>query len=240
MDSKIIELNRQRIKVRASELINQIHKEDSSILKQCRFIKDGKIINSKDINFKESCIFIIDLTKDLLGAIGYLGLLKLDDIRIPDTTSNGQFSTIRTSFMTVNSPDIRFSKIEINEGYGYEGIDMPESYKPINFMKKDLILWRLELDVGIGDNWKMYRLCNQWIRDREATRKLNWLFFSGSEEQFLQTYGNDLNLPVYHVELSESIPKVKTMSSVNLFQKESTTEAKKKLKGDVKAPGYSA
>lgn len=203
----IISLNKKRVKIRAKEIIDQIHKQDPAIIKQCDFFYEGKKIDSKDINFKESCIFLTD--HDLLGMIGYLGIMNINNVKIPDTTQAGNYSTIRTDFMTVNSPDIRFSKIEINEGYGYEEIDMPESYKPINFMRKQLILWRLELDVGIGDSRKMYRLCNQWIKDRFATNKLDWLFFVGSEEQFINSYGNDLNFPIYQVRLRSAMPNIK-------------------------------
>ena len=208
-NQEIIELNKKRVKVYTKELLQQIKQGDLASLSKAKIFEGGKQVKLEDINFNQSLIFIGN--QDLLAALGYFGVLKLNNVIVPDTTPTGLHSRIRTQFMTVNSPDIRFSKIEINEGYGYEEIDMPESYKPINYMKKDLILWRLRQDVGLGENYKMYRLCNQWIRDRYAMNKLDWLFFLGTEEEFLNTYGSDLelNIPIYHINSkSGSIPSV--------------------------------
>lgn len=202
------QLNIKRVKLMTKDILNQIHKDDPIILKQCKIYKDGRLTELNNIDFNSSCIFLCP--RDFLGVISYYGVLHVNKIKIPDTSSNGVNSRIKTTHMTVNSPDIRFSKIEINEGREYEGIDMPESYKPINFIHKDIILWRLQKDEGLSNNEKMYRLCNQWIQDRFMMNKLNWLFYIGTEEEFLQTYGNSLNLPIYHIKIQGTIPEVIT------------------------------
>ena len=115
----------------------------------------------------------------------------------------GENSIIRTTYMIVNSRDIRYSKIPLDSFYdnSRDG-SLPESWNSINFFKKDIIAWRLSNDVGIGENEKMFNGCASWIEDRYNSGKLDWIFYHGMYDTFKDNYTgiSNLELPIYKID----------------------------------------
>ena len=182
-------------------------------IKANRFESETEVVSLEDIDFTKPMIFIC--REDFSSYISYYGLLKINNVRVPDTTDAGTYSVINTTFMVVDSQDIRFSKIPTDSFY-IEDRDgkIPDSWNSINYVKKDLCIWRLVSDVGIGDNEKMYTGCYSWISERIRNGLLDWIFYIGDNVKFKSEYVDiaNLQLPVY---LLESDLETKTTVTTN-------------------------
>ena len=187
------ELNRTRVKLKMTDLINQVKPTTKETLLQSTIYKDGHKVTIKDIDFSKP--FVIISQFDVLGLIGVLGLQRLNKVSIKDTTSNGSKSTINTDYMIVDSQEARYARAPLEYSY----IADTEQYQSISYMTKDLILWRLVSDSGAGDNNVMYRIVTSLIEERIMLNKLNWIFYIGTLESFNKQYGIQ-GVPIYIIE----------------------------------------
>lgn len=221
MDEKdIIKRNIERINTRLSYFINSGAREQKK-----EFMEKFKIMCNKeectldDIDFNKSAIFIC--THNFLSFISYFGLLRISNIKFPDTTVDGTYSFIRKSYMVINSDEIRFSKIPQEHFYDeHRDSSLPESWNSINFVTKDVCIWRLINESGMQDSSKMYGACCSWIEDRFYTGKIDWIFYFGDTPTLKETYSSLLNLkiPVYCiVPKGSSTTKVKNSNSQNVL-----------------------
>ena len=191
--TNFIELNRTRVKLKMTDLINQVKPTTKETLLQSTIYKDGHKVTIKDIDFSKP--FVIISQFDVLGLIGVLGLQRLNKVSIKDTTSNGSKSTINTDYMIVDSQEARYARAPLEYSY----IADTEQYQSISYMTKDLILWRLVSDSGAGDNNVMYRIVTSLIEERIMLNKLNWIFYIGTLESFNKQYGIQ-GVPIYIIE----------------------------------------
>lgn len=199
-DEEIIKLNRIRMSMQLKPLLNQIPEDQHNILTKLKITKDGTPIKLKDINFAKSNIFICSV--DILGALGVYGLQLLNGVLSNDISKSGHRSRIRTSYMSVNSPDVKYARLPME----YEYIADCEEYQSISYLRKDVILWRLFKDSGMGDNTTMYRVTASLIEEREYLSKLNWIFFIGTLEELNNTYQFNLpNISIYEIKLTGTI-----------------------------------
>lgn len=202
--------NVQRVNLKLQDLVREVQMSNQNKIFKHYHITELKTVKEctlEDIDFNKSVIFIC--SRDFLGYIGYYGLLKVNKVAFPDTTQSGIYSMIRTSYMIVESSDIRFSMIPQDSFYDPDrDFSLPESWNSINYVSKDICLWRLVLEVGIGDNNKMYNGCASWIAERYRTAKLDWVFFltkqekaSDARNEFNASYGSMLPtaIPIYFV-----------------------------------------
>lgn len=187
------ELNRTRVKLKMTDLVNQVKPTSKELLLQSTIYKDGHKVTIKDVDFSKPLVIISQF--DVLGLIGILGLQKLNKVSIKDTTSNGNKSTITTDYMIVDSQEARYSRAPLEYSY----IADTEQYQSISYINKDLILWRLVSDSGAGDNNVMYRIVTSLIEERIMLNKLNWIFYIGTLESFNKQYGIQ-GVPIYIIE----------------------------------------
>lgn len=214
--------NINRVNLILSNLMQNISdiKEKFKCCKLYKMTKVGNKIITKsvlleEINFRKSNIFLSD-SLDVLPLFTYIGLIQVNNIIYPDISSSGRNSIIKTTYMIVNSRDIRYSKIPQDSFYNdaRDGV-LPDSWNSINFFKKDIISWRLSNDVGIGENEKMFSGCASWIEDRYNSGKIDWIFYHGTYDLFKNNYTgiSNLELPIYKIvfdnkkELKESEEK---------------------------------
>lgn len=218
---EIVKMNIDRVNYRLKDLVVSCSKSQRELFPKYCILNNGKEKTLEDIDFKKSLIFICD--KDFLAYISYYGMLKINDIRFPDTTQSGTYSMIKTSYMIVDSQDIRFSKIPMDAFYQEkrDGL-LPESWNSINYVIKDVCLWRLVSSVGIGEDRKMYDGCYSWISERFRNGKIDWIFYVGSPKSFMEEYDNVslLDIPIYTL--------VRKESSASNKAKESTISIKPK------------
>lgn len=202
-----VKKNIERVNVRLPDLVRGVR-----MTNQAQSFSKYKIIDSSDsrgvevpldsIDFSHSIIFICD--QDFLSYISYYGMLKMNNVVYPDNSQSGINSLIHTSYMIVESADIRFSKIPQDSFYDERrDIVLPESWNSINYVTKDICLWRLVVDVGIGDNDKMYAGCFSWIAERTRMGKIDWIFFIGTKEDFLKYYGQVSKLGLQQYQIKE-------------------------------------
>lgn len=202
--------NIKRINLKLKPLVNIFSKKQKEVFKNYSIIRNKTLYTLDKINFNEPMIFICN--EDFSSYISYYGIIKINNVKVPDTTEAGTYSVINTKFMIADSQDIRFSKIPIDSFYDLERDgNLPESWNSINYVKKDLVIWRLVSDVGIGDNDKMYTGCYSWISERIRQGLLDWIFYIGSKEQFEKEYKDlaALQLPTYEIKLSSTVRVVK-------------------------------
>ena len=195
-----IQRNVNRVNTRLKPLVNDYTKKQKEVFKDYKILKDGTECTLDDIDFSQSNIFICK--EDFLSYIAYYGLLKVNDIRFPDPTLSGKYSMIKKSYMIIDSTDIRFSKIPMDSFYDVKRDGMlPDSWNSINYITKDICIWRLVSYVGIGDNEKMYDGCYSWVSERYWNGKLDWLFYIGTYESFKKEYTGiaNLTIPVYQI-----------------------------------------
>lgn len=201
-EEEIIKRNRDRINTRLSYFINAGAKEQKEL-----FFNDFKLIKGKkecsldDIDFNKSAIFMCK-KKNFLAFLSYFGLLRVSNIKFPDTTIDGTYSFIRKSYMVINSDEIRFSKIPQEHFYDEKRDSaLPDSWNSINFVTKDICIWRLINEAGMQDNSKMYAACCSWIEDRFYTGKVDWIFYLGDASDLKATYSQlaDLDIPKYYI-----------------------------------------
>lgn len=204
-NNELKELNITRLKVQLEKIREEIKPGDSSIIKQFKIYHKGREINSSEIDFTQDCIFICDY--DFLGILGYFGLLKVNKVSFEDYSTTAIHSRIRTNYMIVNSTEAKYARLD-NEYQEVE--DIPESFRPTNFISKDIVLWRLVIDPGIGKASTMYDVVKSLVMDRFYRNKLNWIFFIGTEEQFKETYNLE-NDNTYLI--TNLIPKRQTHTS---------------------------
>lgn len=210
--------NINRVNLRLSNLTQNIN-EIKEKFKHCKVFKLDRLNNNiklkqvklEDIDFKKSNVFISD-SLDILPLFTYIGLIQLNNVIYPDISSSGINSIIKTTYMIVNSRDIRYSKIPQDSFYNdnRDGV-LPDSWNSINFFKKDIIAWRLSNDVGIGEDEKMFSGCASWIEDRYNDRKIDWIFYRGSYDLFKTNYTaiSNLELPIYKIDYDNSKVKLK-------------------------------
>lgn len=202
--------NIKRINLKLKPLVNIFSKKQKEVFKNYSIVRNKTLYTLDKINFNEPMIFICN--EDFSSYISYYGIIKINNVKVPDTTEAGTYSVINTKFMIADSQDIRFSKIPIDSFYDLERDgNLPESWNSINYVKKDLVIWRLVSDVGIGDNDKMYTGCYSWISERIRQGLLDWIFYIGSKEQFEKEYKDlaALQLPTYEIKLSSTVRVVK-------------------------------
>lgn len=202
--------NIKRINLKLKPLVNIFSKKQKEVFKNYSIIRNKTLYTLDKINFNEPMVFICN--EDFSSYISYYGIIKINNVKVPDTTEAGTYSVINTKFMIADSQDIRFSKIPIDSFYDLERDgNLPESWNSINYVKKDLVIWRLVSDVGIGDNDKMYTGCYSWISERIRQGLLDWIFYIGSKEQFEKEYKDiaALQLPTYEIKLSSTVRVVK-------------------------------
>ena len=209
MDNKqqeIIDLNVKRTKVQLEKLITQLRPETKEQFKQFKiYTEEDSPILLSEINFNQSCIFICPT--DFLSLIGIYALQKINKVHYPDTTPQGAYSRIRTDYMIVDSPDIRYSKL--NTVYE-EGEIIPDMYNSTNYIHKKVCLWRLLQDVGQGDNKKMYDFCNERLYERFLRNQIDWCFFMGTLQEYRNTYNIPLGIPLYIIKYSGKQGKAKS------------------------------
>lgn len=196
------ERNIKRINLKLKSLVNIFSKKQKAEFKKYKIYREGKEYKLEDINFNEPMIFICP--EDFSSYISYYGIIKINHVKFPDNTEAGIYSRINTTFMVVDSQDIRFSKIPTESFYDLDRDGkMPESWNSINYVKKDLCIWRLVSDVGIGDNEKMYSGCYSWISERIRNGHLDWIFYLGPLNKFTSEYIelNNLHLPIYEIKI---------------------------------------
>ena len=202
--------NIKRINLKLKPLVNIFSKKQKEVFKNYSIIRNKALYTLDKINFNEPMVFICN--EDFSSYISYYGIIKINNVKVPDPTEAGTYSVINTKFMIADSQDIRFSKIPIDSFYDLERDgNLPESWNSINYVKKDLVTWRLVSDVGIGDNDKMYTGCYSWISERIRQGLLDWIFYIGSREQFEKEYKDiaALQLPTYEIKLSSTVRVVK-------------------------------
>lgn len=216
--------NIKRINLKLKPLVNTYSNDQKARFKNYRiYTNDNKQCTLDSIDFTRTVIFIC--SEDFSSYLSYYGIIKINNVKFPDNTESGAYSVINTSFMIINSQDIRFSKIPIDSFYDMNRDGkLPDSWNSINYVKKDLCIWRLVSDVGIGDNDKMYDGCYSWISERYRGGKLDWIFYIGSIETFTKEYTDivNLHLPVYILKprssrLSENTPQIKTPLKSKIF-----------------------
>lgn len=219
--------NIHRVNLKLSNLMQNIS-EIKDKFKSCKLYKITKTGNKitstlsslEEIDFKKSCIFLSE-SLDILPLFTYIGLIQLNNIVYPDISSSGRNSIIKTTYMIVNSRDIRYSKIPQDSFYNddRDGI-LPDSWNSINFFKKDIISWRLSNDVGIGENEKMYNGCTSWIEDRYNSGKIDWIFYHGNYDLFKTNYTgiSNLELPIYKIVFdnpNKNVKDIKEKHNIN-------------------------
>lgn len=224
MDANV-QRNIERVNLRLKPLLNEYAAEKKDKFKSYKIIDaDSNEVSLEDLDFSKSLIFICK--DDFLSYISYYGLLKVNNIIFPDTTLSGTYSTIKKSYMIVDSQDIRFSKIPLDSFYDLNRDGkLPESWNSINFVKKDICLWRLVSSVGIGDNEKMYEGCYSWIEERFRQGKSNWIFYIGNITTFKKEYASitTLPIPIYQI-LPNGTKQAKTKTTKVAKQATSSTE----------------
>ena len=210
MQNDIVALNTKRIKVQLFDLLNQVRPEIKSIFPKCKILNSsGKEVQLSDIDFNKSCLFISDI--DFLGIIGIYALQRINNIVYPDTTSQGTYSRIRSSYMIVESPDIRYSKMDISV---VDGEKIPDMYISTNYIYKDVCLWRLLLNVGQGANERMYSLCSERLYERYLRNQIDWCFFIGNTSQFNNSYNFNFPIDTYIIKVP--------VDTLDKFKKEQT------------------
>ena len=187
--------NIKRINLKLKPLVNEYSNKQKEVFKNYKILKNNIEINLEDIDFNKSLVFICN--EDFLSYISYFGLIKINNVVVPDNTTAGTYSMIRTSYMIVDSQDIRFSKIPMDSFYQEkrDGL-LPDSWNSINYVTKDICLWRLVSSVGIGDDDKMYEGCYSWIAERYMNGKIDWIFYIGNIERFKKEYEKIFNLEI--------------------------------------------
>ena len=196
--------NIKRINLKLKELVNDYSNRQKEVFKQYEIVRDGKKYTLDEVDFTKPMIFICN--EDFLSYISYYGILKINNVRVPDTTQDGTYSMIRTSFMIADSTNVKMSWVPMDTFYDMERDgDVPVSWVGMNYQKKDLILWRLVSSVGIGDDNKMYEGSYSHIAQRYRSGKLDWIFYIGSQETFQQDYKSiyDLHFPTYVIKLKQ-------------------------------------
>lgn len=217
---EVVKLNIDRVNQRLKDLVISSSKTQRKLFSKYNIYLGGKKVTLDNIDFKQSLIFVCDM--DFLAYISYYGMLKVNNIHFPDTTQSGTYSMIKTSYMIIDSQDIRFSKIPMDAFYQEkrDGL-LPDSWNSINYVIKDICLWRLVSSVGIGEDKKMYDGCYSWISERYRNGKIDWIFYIGSMTEFIEEYKNVslLDIPVYHLiqgEVKEESKKTKQTTSSNV------------------------
>lgn len=195
---EIIDLNVKRTKIQLDKLLSQLRPETKEQFKQFKiYTDDDTQISLNNIDFNQSCVFICPT--DFLSLIGVYALQKINKVQYPDTSLQGTHSRIRTDYMIVDSPDIRYSKLNTTFE---EGEIVPDMYNSTNYIHKQVCLWRLLKDVGQGDNKKMYDFCNERLYERYLRNQIDWCFFIGTLQEYRETYNIPLNIPVYIIKFN--------------------------------------
>lgn len=199
------ELNKTRRNIQLQKVIDLISTGQKEAFNKAEVYKDGVKINLMDIDFNQDLIFITDT--DFLGIISYCGLIKLNKININDDSTTGLRSRIRTNYMIVSAADARFAML----AYDLSEFD-PDGWRIENYSNKDLILWNLPKLLGTGtdkDTSSILNSINSLYDMRRFNRKLNWMFFTGTEQEFQKIY-NIQNIPVYIVKVRGYINNTNT------------------------------
>lgn len=199
-EQEIIDLNVKRLKIQLDKLLVQLRPESKEQFKKFKiYTDDGTAVDLSNIDFNKSCIFICPI--DFLSLIGVYALQKINGVHYPDVTPQGSYSRIRTDYFIVESPDIRYSKIQTTYD---EGEVVPEHYNSLNYLYKPIALWRLVDEVGQGSDQSMYDFCNFRLHERYLRNQIDWIFYLGTPESYKATYNIPLNYPVYIIKYGNS------------------------------------
>jgi hypothetical protein len=194
--AELVKLNTQRLKYQLSDFTSQLKPELIKRYKRMKiFDAFSNEVTLDDIDFNKSCIFISDI--DILPYVTIYALQKINKVLFPDESSSGNHSRIRTNYLYVESPEIRYSKLDLSS---VQMEIVPEMYKPSNFLTKELCIWRWVQDVGSGKDENMYRFCNERVWERYYRNQVDWIFFIGTVEEFNATYNSQFPFPVYCVD----------------------------------------
>lgn len=191
----LVKLNTQRVYAQLKEVISLITPQQKQLLKSIKIYYGNKEVNINDIDFSKSLIFLCP--EDLLGVISYFGLCKINNIHPKDSTTNGQFSRVRTKFMVVDSPEVKYARLGDTEFE--EDQVLPKQWNPINYMTMDVVIWRLTKHPGLGRNETMYDVVRSFIHERLYNTKANWIFYTEDEESLGNTYQLSKDIPIYHI-----------------------------------------
>lgn len=204
----IVKLNVKRVQIQLKKLLKQLRPEVKDLFTKYEIVDEyGKVYQLSDIDFKKSCIFICNV--DFLSLIGVYALQKINNVIYPDTTKEGIYSRIRTDYFIVESPDIRYSKIQTEYD---ENEVVPEHYNALSYLYKPIALWRLVDEVGIGSKENMYEFCNFRLHERYLRNQIDWIFYQGTLESYRKTYNIPLNYPVYIIRV-----KTQTKTGKDVF-----------------------
>lgn len=197
MNNDIVALNTRRLQVQLLPLLRQLKPEISELFQKCVITNDkDENIKLSDIDFNKSCIFICNV--DFLSLISMYALQKINKVVYPDTTSQGKYSKITTDYMIVESPEIRYSKMDLTI---VEGEKIPPMYISTNYIYKDVCIWRLLLDVGQGSSQKMYSFCSERLYERYLRNQIDWCFFLGTKDQFINSYNFNFPINTYYIKI---------------------------------------
>lgn len=181
---KLKELNLQRLKISLSKLMNDSDIYKLNELKKYDIVMNNKKVNLSSVKFNESCVFIIP--SDLLGVISFVGLFIINKIDINKSGLLGEHSMITTDYMIANVDDLRQAML-----MNYTDELEAESWQIFNYTKKDLVIWRLAKILGTGterDTTTSLNSLSSTLLKRSASRKIDWLFFEGTEQEFHSKY----------------------------------------------------
>lgn len=198
----ITKLNVTRRNLLLQDIIGLIETGQKEAFSKAKIFHNGKEIKFLDIDFKHDAVFIMN--NNLMGIISYCGLLILNNIDIKDTSLSGHKSRVNTSYMFTTSNDARLA---LNASVITE--DDPDCYRVEKYYIKDLVLWNLADHLGTGTDRDKASLAYSTVtllNERKMYKKLNWLFFTGTKQEYLDIYG-DLNIPIYEISTSGYIPK---------------------------------
>lgn len=190
---QIQKLNKDRIKLQLEKIFTNIKPNQQSLFSKYTIYKGDTRVDISKINFKKSVVFICDT--DFLGVVGLYGMHQVNNLRLADTTTTAKYSTVRTSYMITNSQEAKYVRLPMEFDY----IQNEEQYQSTSYITKDIILWRLFKDAGLGDNNVMYRVCNSLIEEREFNQKVNWIFYIGTSKEFYEQYSVPVDIPVYEL-----------------------------------------
>lgn len=205
---QIKDLNKKRVQLQLKKLFDNTTPKQAESFKRYKIFKNDKQVQLNDIDFNKSMIFICQ--SDFLGLLGIYGMHRVNNLKVGDTTTTARYSTVRTSYMITNSQEAKYSRLANDVDF----VQGEEQYMAISYITKDIVLWRLFSDAGLGDNNIMYRICSSLIDEREYSKKTNWIFYLGNKQDLYNQYSIPEHIPVYEI-LKGTSSTTKTGTNVN-------------------------
>lgn len=203
--TELLELNKKRLLTSVQDIVTLITKSQKEAMKTVEIYHNNKKIQLNQIDFNTDCLFLTD--QDMLGIISYYGLLTINNIKLNDTSFSGEHSTVKQNYMIVSAADARQAMF----AYDLSDID-PTSWKLENYLAKDLIIWNLSKTLGTGSDKDSTSITNSVKSTYEVRRfnnKHNWLFFTGTDQEFKNIFKLE-NIPnIYVIKTKKSTIKQK-------------------------------